>query len=86
MRPVAPRTGAPEVTIAEEQEEYMPITAGVYEYGNGTRALLTRWRLDDDERARIAAGEDLYLMLLTFGRPMQPVSLRVGPGDWQVSG
>lgn len=83
MRAIAPRTGAPEITLAEDQIEYSPITAGVYENADGSRALLTRWRLTDDERAAIADGEDLYLMLLTFGRPMQPVALRVGPGDWK---
>jgi hypothetical protein len=83
MRMVAPRTGAPEVTIAEEQTDYSPLVAAVYEQ-DGQRILLTRWRLDDEERARIAAGEDLYLSVMTFNNPLQPVSLRVGAPEWST--
>ena len=82
MRQVAPRTGAPEITIAEEQAEYQPITVAPYRFTDGSSGLLSRWRLSDDERAAIAAGEDLYLFLLTFGTPMQPVQLTVGPPEW----
>lgn len=83
MRMVAPRTGAPEVTIAEEQTDYSPLVAAVYEQ-DGQRILLTRWRLDDEERARIAAGEDLYLSVMTFNNPLQPVSLQVGAPEWST--
>jgi len=82
MRPVAPRVGCPEVTMAEDQHEYMPVTVAVVTYEDGDQAVMTRWRLDDDERAKIAAGEDLYLTLLTFGQPMQPITLEVGPPAW----
>lgn len=81
MRMVAPRTGAPEVTIAEDQVEYLPVTAAVYEI-DGVRTLLTRWRMDDAERERLAAGEDIYLAVMTFGNPLQPISLQVGPDGY----
>jgi hypothetical protein len=83
MRMVAPRTGAPEVTIAEDQEEYSPLVAAVYCF-EGQRTLLTRWRLSDEDRARIAAGEDLYLSVMTFNNPLQPVSLQVGAPEWST--
>lgn len=83
MRSIAPRLdGCDEITVAEEQEEYLPITVaridpppGFPERGT---ILLTRWQLSDDERKRIAAGEDLYVGQLNFGGPMTPliVSLR----------
>lgn len=83
---VAPRTGAPEVTVAEDQEQYKPITVGVYgDNGElGPRQLLMRWTFSDEERARIAAGEDIFAALMTFGDPMQPISIQVGPTGWET--
>lgn len=84
MRSIAPRTGAPEVTVAEDQAEYMPLTVSTYEYENGSRGLLTRWTFTPEERHAIAAGEDLYVMQLNFGTPMTPLIVRCGPGDFVV--
>lgn len=84
MRPIAPRTGAPEVTVAEEQLEYLPITVARYEFTDGSKGILTRWTLTPEERARIAAGEDFYVMQLNFGSPMTPMEARVGAADWTV--
>lgn len=78
MRPVSPNTGAPEITVAENQHEYLTITAAVYEWSDGRKGLLTRWHLTDEDKTRIANGEDVYLMMLTFGKPMQPVKIQVG--------
>lgn len=85
MRPVAPRTGAPEITVAEEQEEYMPVTVGVYQYEDGTRVLMTRWTLTPEERQRVADGEDIYVGQLNFGAPMTPLIVQCGPGDFAVT-
>lgn len=88
MRMVAPRTGAPEVTLAEDQLEYRPLTVAAYQHNDRPGKafmLLSRWRLSDEERRRIAAGEDLYLAVCTFGDPMQPVSLQVGPDGYLVA-
>lgn len=84
MDMIAPRTGAPEITLAEDQLEYKPLTVAVYgnNAGQGPRTLLSRWRFSDEERERIAAGEDLYVGLTTFGRPMQPIRVQVGPEGW----
>jgi hypothetical protein len=83
-RMIAPRTGAPEITLAENHPEYSPVTVAVYGDNRklGPRTLLSRWTFTDEERARIAAGEDVFLGVITFGRPMQPVSLQVGPEGW----
>lgn len=75
MRSVAPRTGAPEVSIAQGQEEYLELTGAVH---HGGEVLVTRWRFSDEDRARVAAGEDLYLAHLTFGGPFQPIIVQVG--------
>lgn len=90
MRAIAPRTGAPERTFAEEQEEYSPITVAAYAYSDGAAGLLMRFTFTDEERRRIAEGEDVYFMQLYPGCAppsgrrivMTPVSARVGPGDW----
>ncbi len=84
MRMIAPDTGAPEITVAEEQEEYMTLTAAVYEFADGAQGLLTRWRPTDEELRKLIAGEDLYLLQLTFGKPMQPIKLQVGPEGYVV--
>lgn len=82
MRPRAPRTGAPEVTVGEEQEEYMPLTVALYAYTDGTRGILTRWTLSAEERDMVAKGEDIYVHQLNFGAPMTPLIVRCGAGDF----
>lgn len=77
MRAVAPRIGALEVTLAEEQHTYLPITAAVLQGPLGVE-VVTRWRLSEEERAAVARGDDLYIRLLTFGQPMQPVAPVIG--------
>jgi hypothetical protein len=84
MRMVAPRTGADEITIAEDQLEYKPLVAARYQTEDGHQMLLTRWRFTDEERARIAGGEDLYLGVMTFGQPLQPLAPQVGPEGYEV--
>jgi hypothetical protein len=82
MRAIAPRTGAPEVTFAEEQEEYKPITVACYRDDDGLGILLTRWTLTEAEREAVAGGEDIYVGQLNFGGPMTPLIVRCGPGDF----
>ncbi len=79
-RAVAPRVGFPEIMLADDQEEYLTTCAAVVTYEDQTTAVMTRWRLTDEERQKIANGEDIYLSLL--GRSMQPVTLEIGRPDW----
>jgi hypothetical protein len=82
-RMIAPRTGAPEVTVAEEQEEYLPITVALYLDEKGARHILTRWTFTAEERAAIAAGEDVYVAQLGApNTPMTPMNVLVGPGTY----
>lgn len=88
MRMVRPRLVAPQITIAEDQEEFLPVTAALVrhpqyqaiqtEHGPLNSVVLA-FRLTENERRAIAAGEDLYVSLLTFMRPMQGIILSVGP-------
>lgn len=92
MHAVAPRTGPEEVNVAEEQHEYRQLVATPYllNYAEGrppAYTLLTRWRFTTADRALVAAGEDLYLAVLTFGNPLQPLNVQVGPcipTDWRT--
>jgi hypothetical protein len=95
MRMIRPKLLAPQITIAENQvEDFKPVTAAVVNHPGYTSALraidgevhkantvVLAFRPSDEERARLAAGEDLYLSLLTFMQPMQAVILSVGPDD-----
>jgi hypothetical protein len=77
MRPVAPRIdGAEEITIAEHQHEYLTICAAIVEYSDSAQRVC-RWTFTPEERAQIAAGEDIY-----FGTPadipLTPHWLKVG--------
>lgn len=84
MHMVAPRTGAEEVTVAEDQLEYKPLVAARYQTPDGVPVLLTRWRFTDEDRARVAAGGDLYLSVMTFGQPLQPIGVQIGPDGWMM--
>ena len=83
MRQIAPRTGAPEVTMGAHQLEYSEITVAQYRCDDGVIPLVSRWRLTAEERAAIANGDDLYVVLLTNG-VMQPILPMVGPAPWML--
>ena len=83
LRQIAPEVDAPCVAIAEEQEQYQTIYAAQVRHPSlpaplGWNALLLAFRLDDEQRQAIAEGADLYVSLLTFGGPMQPIVVQVG--------
>lgn len=78
MNAVAPEIpDSREVVIAKDQPEYLPLPAAIVEREEGV-SVVTRWRFTEDERSAIAAGADLYLELLTFGQPLQPLHMHVG--------
>lgn len=75
VSPVMPGAELIEVVYGKNQPEYVPLPA-VY-LDTPSRPVLTRWRLTDEERAAIAAGADIVLTLLSFGRPLTPSYLQV---------
>lgn len=85
MNTVQPMTGAHEITLAVDQPQYDPLVIGAY-YNTALQSpvFLSRWKPTEEERARIAAGEDLYLSVNTFGGAFPPVGLQVGPEGWVV--
>lgn len=81
MRNVAPRIGWPESSIAEDQHEYLVVVGAHVDLPQG-KAVTTRWRPSDEDLARLNAGEHVYLTMLTFGRPLQPFRVEVGPPEF----
>ena len=62
-----------EVVFAKDQPEYLPLPAAVESNGRVT----TRWKLTWRERFKLFFTGDLWLEVLTFNRPLQPVKLSV---------
>jgi len=74
MTPVTPTTGVGSpVVYAEDQPEYIPLPARKTDDGR----VITEWSLTEEERLRIAHGENIRLTLLTFNQPLQPVLIEV---------
>lgn len=88
MRMTAPRTGAPEIQLAESQHEYMELTAAVYMAGEpfgDSKLFLTRWTFTPEERARIAKGEDIFVSQIIFpGHLFTPMNVYAGPEHFQL--
>jgi hypothetical protein len=75
MQPISPVVRGfehMEVVYAKDQPEYLPLPALHVDDGNG---VLTHWKLSWRERLRIFWYGDLYLHMLTFRKPLQPISL-----------
>lgn len=68
------------VVYAKDQPEYLPLPVAKLHGDEGR--VISRWRLTDEERAQIAAGADLYLEVLTFHQPLQPLLPTVGLRDF----
>lgn len=71
---IAPPAGWKRVIFAKDQPEYVPLPTLRCIDGR----VLSRWQPSPEERAAIAAGQDVYLTMLTFGQPLQPVLLTIG--------
>lgn len=74
MFPVLPEDheGYRYVTFAKDQPEYIPlpsITDG--------RHVITKWKLSWREKIQVLLKGNLYLSLLTYGSPLQPIKLSV---------
>jgi hypothetical protein len=82
MRPVAPKfpeiEQVREVVIAEDQHEYKSLTGAIVTFDDGARQVYARWTFTPEERARIAAGEDVYVSFPNF---MAPHTIELRP-DW----
>ncbi len=78
MNPVSPvtydpetRWGVSEVVFAKDQPQYTPLPAIKFEDG----LVVTRWKLSFWERLHVLFGGSVYLGLLTFKYPLQPIRM-----------
>lgn len=62
--------------IGKEQPQYLPLPAIRLE--GKECEMLTRWTFTPEERMAIAAGEDLYISVYTFGQTFHPILPTVG--------
>ena len=72
VSPVIPDENHNEIIVAEHQDEYENLPSIPIENG-----ILTRWKLSDEEKAIVAETGDVYLFMLTFGKPVTPIMLTV---------
>jgi hypothetical protein len=76
IRDIIPGFELPEeeiITFAKDQPEYIPLP--MWKGSNGER--VSRWKLTWKERFTIFFGGSLWLSVLTYNRPLQPVKLDV---------
>lgn len=73
-----------EVVYAKDQPEYLPLRTLKSQADSGR--VISRWSLTDEQRTAIANGADIFLMLMTFHFPLQPIQIVTGDGtedlDW----
>lgn len=80
MEPVTPGLGLGEIVhFAKDQPQYRVLPAEVVKTKDQAILMICRWTLSPLEREAIAKGEDFFLGVLTFGRPLQPLLPSVGP-------
>jgi hypothetical protein len=74
-RPVVDGLEKHEVVYAKDQPEYLPLRT----LRSNTREaqVMSRWTLTPEQRKAVAEGADIFLTLLTFGSPLQPITLAV---------
>ena len=62
------------ITFAKDQIEYIPLPAYIDPYGMVT----TRWKFSFIERLQAFFFDKIYLKVLTFNQPLQPIKLYLG--------
>jgi hypothetical protein len=74
MKPVPPAEayGGSPVVFAKDQPEYRQLPART-----DAECVITTWQLTAVERVAILAGAPVVLQVMTFGGPLQPVSIYV---------
>lgn len=69
-----------EIVYGALQDEYQGLPAIRTPAGK----VLTRWTFTDEEREAIHAGADVFLTVLTFNQPLQPLRMEVGVCDRDI--
>jgi hypothetical protein len=74
-RPVIDGLEKYEVVLAKDQPEYNPLRVLPSLQHTGER--MSRWTLTDKQREAVANGADIFIEILTFNGPMQPIRMAV---------
>ncbi len=74
-RPVVKDLERHEIVMAKDQPEYNPLRVLPARTNTGER--LSRWTLTPEQRQAVASGADIFVELLTFNNPMQPIRIGV---------
>lgn len=72
VSPVLPRQNSPETILAKDQPQYLPLPVAHVKYNDGTRSMISCWRLSIWERLVILFRGKVWWEQLTFGQPLQP--------------
>jgi hypothetical protein len=64
-------------TYAKDQPEYLPLRAHVKEDGTAT----TCWKPSFVERLKILLGGNVWIQILTFNKPLQPLLPSIDPPE-----
>lgn len=64
-----------EVVYAKDQPEYLPLRT--LAANTSERQVMSRWSFTDEQRKAISEGADIYLTLMTFCGPLQPITIAV---------
>lgn len=81
ISPVIPNEDFPEIVIAENQPEYIPIPSIRLDGG----VFLARFSLTDAERKQVAETGDIYVFLHTGGKPVFPFRMQTETPELQVA-
>ena len=80
VQPIVIGEDLPVTVIARDQPEYIPLPAFIDSNG----VVLTRWKLTWREILKLCYTQSLYLEVLTFRKPLQPVRLSVDPPKFET--
>lgn len=70
------------VVYGENQPQYLPLPAHKTEEGQA----IFCFELDEEERKQIAETGELWVSLLTFNKPLQPILLTTNKADLFITG
>jgi len=62
------------VVFAENQPEYLPLPAMHLQDQAGT--IITCWEMSEEELQEVVKNKRIYLSVMTFNQPLQPVSVQ----------
>jgi hypothetical protein len=76
VSPVIPGEKLDEVKVADHQPEYQTLPVVFLNNGN---TILSRWAMDEAERKVVSVTGELFICLMTFGKPAPDCLFQVNP-------